>query len=86
MDGTKYKVILEGKLFQTARSLRLGWRCTLKKDNGPKHTAKPTLEWHKGKHFNNFELPSQSPDINPVENLWHDLKIAVHQYNKSTLK
>ena len=33
-----------------------------------------------------MEWPSQSPDLNPIENLWYDLKIAVHQRNPSNLK
>ena len=28
MDGTKYREILEGNLFQSSRELRLGWRFT----------------------------------------------------------
>ena len=31
------------------------------------------------KKINDLERPSQNPDLNPIENLWHDLKIAVHQ-------
>jgi hypothetical protein len=86
MDGDKYRVILEGNRFQSSRDLRLGWRFTLQQDNDPKHTAKTTLEWFKGKHLNVLEWPSQSPDLNPIENLWYDLKIAVNQRNPSNMK
>ena len=27
-----------------------------------------------------------NPDLNPIENLWYDLKIAVHQQNPPNLK
>ena len=77
---------IEGNLFQSSRDLRLGQRFTFQQDNDPKHTAKATLEWFKGKHLHILEWPSQSPDLNPIENLWYDLKIAVHQRNPSNLK
>jgi hypothetical protein len=51
MDGAKYREILEGNLCQSSRDLRLRRRFTFRQDNDPKHTAKVTLEWFKGKHF-----------------------------------
>ena len=86
MEGAKYREILEGNLFQSSRDLRLGLRFNFQQDNDPKHTAKATLEWFKGKHLNVLEQPGQSLDLNPIENLWYDLKIAVHQWNPSNLK
>ena len=86
MDGAKYRDVLEQNLYHSVRDLRLGRRFTFQQDNDPKHTAKATLEWFKGKHVNVLEWPSQSPDLNPIENLWSDLKIAVHKRKPSNLK
>uniref|UniRef100_A0AAZ3PPQ2 Tc1-like transposase DDE domain-containing protein n=1 Tax=Oncorhynchus tshawytscha TaxID=74940 RepID=A0AAZ3PPQ2_ONCTS len=53
--------------------------------NDPKYTAKTTQEWLRDKSLNVLEWPSQSPDLNPIEHLWRDLKIAVQRRSPSNL-
>uniref|UniRef100_A0A8C9YW01 Tc1-like transposase DDE domain-containing protein n=1 Tax=Sander lucioperca TaxID=283035 RepID=A0A8C9YW01_SANLU len=85
MNAAKYRDILEENLIQSAQDLRLGRRFTFQQDNDPKHTAKITKEWLRNNSVTILDWPSQSPDLNPIEHLWRDLKMAVHQRSPSNL-
>ena len=51
------------------------------------HTVKATLAWLQNKNMKVLEWPSQSPDLNPIDNnyLWKHLNIAVHRCSPSNL-
>lgn len=46
----------------------------LMQDNDPKHTSLAARQFFTETGVNWWRTPPESPDMNPIENLWHELK------------
>ncbi len=49
-------------------------------DNATCHTSKETLGWLKDNNINLFYWPKNSPDLNPIENVWEYLEKTLKKY------
>ncbi|EFN62755.1 Transposable element Tcb1 transposase, partial [Camponotus floridanus] len=79
MDQNKYVHILENIMLPFAKEdMPLIWK--LKNKNDPKHTSKKAKKFFKDHKVYVIPWPPQSPDLNPIENLSRDLKIAVSKH------
>lgn len=85
MKKEDYLHILQHSLKSSAWRLGLGRSWVFQQDNDPKHTSKVVKEWLNQARIRVLEWPSQSPDLNPIENTWTMLKKQVHVRKPSNL-
>ena len=55
-------------------------------DNDPKHVSKKAQAFYEDNNVNWWRTPPESPDANPIENLWHELKEFIRREVKPKVK
>jgi len=89
MDRFMYRDILNANLYQSAAKLGIVDNFLFQQDNDPKHTSKLIHEYLTENGIQRLQTPPQSPDLNPIEHLWSEIKSRLKKFknlNSNVLK
>lgn len=83
VNSDMYLEILNDKLVRSMEILQCG---IFQQDSAPAHTSRKVQKWMKDNQIKVLEWPGNSPDLNPIENLWMLVKRKVRNYKPKNLQ
>jgi transposase len=86
MNAAQLLHIFKQHLIQDARRFWPRQRWKFLQDNAPYHRSKVVLDWLEEQKVDLIKLPPYSPDLNPIENLWANLKTRIEARNPSNIE
>lgn len=85
LNAQRYQSILALNLVRSARTFWPSGQWWFQQDNASPHTAGTSQAWFHNHGIDIIDFPPWSSDLNPIENLWHDLKRRVYQHQPRSM-
>lgn len=81
MTADRFCAILEKGLLPFLNRSR-GIKYRFQQDNDPKHTSQLAAAFLETNGVNWWKTPPESPDLNPIENIWGSMKYFLRTHHK----
>ena len=84
MNAEKYIQVLEEKVVRDLVKAFPDGSGVYQQDSAPCHTAKKVMAYMKKMKITVLDWPGNSPDLNPIENLWSIMKLRLRNEDCTT--
>lgn len=79
INAKRYIEVLEQHMLPSKPCLFQWCPCLFQQETAKPHSAHLTAAWLQSKRLQVLDWPACSPDMSPIENVWHSLKCKTHQ-------